>query len=40
MLYYLDNVIVIYAVEGNLADQQRASQSPRREDMHRDFGPT
>lgn len=24
MLYYLDTVIVIYAVEGNLADQQRA----------------
>ena len=24
MLYYLDTVIVIYAVEGNVADQQRA----------------
>jgi hypothetical protein len=24
MLYYLDTVIVIYAVEGNPADQQRA----------------
>lgn len=24
MLYYLDTMIVIYAVEGNLADQQRA----------------
>lgn len=24
MLYYLDTVIVIYAVEGNIADQQRA----------------
>ncbi len=25
MLYYLDTVIVIYAVEGNPTDQQRAS---------------
>lgn len=24
MLYYLDTVVVIYAVEGNPADQQRA----------------
>ena len=24
MLYYLDTMIVIYAVEGNVADQQRA----------------
>ena len=26
MLYYLDSVIVIYAVEGNQVDQQRALQ--------------
>jgi len=24
VLYYLDTMIVIYAVEGNVADQQRA----------------
>ena len=31
MLYYLDTVVVIYAVEGNPADQQRALNHPRSE---------
>jgi len=29
VLYYLDTVIVIYAVEGNSADQQRALNHQR-----------